>query len=157
MPLDVNAIALAEKLRTQEDQILELQKHGILLTSCTCPNCEVTSEKVEVEAKSNYHYVRCSCCKSRTSLRYLFVCFHMTICVQISIVVCSRTGTLLFGKKIEMQSFLLVAYFFVPTCPMSSSFTRLIYLVRVVLSSSATGARPANRLWCFTTASLGVC
>ena len=82
----------------------------------TCPNCEVTTEKVEVEAKSNYHYFRCSCCKSRTSLRYLFVCFHMTICVQISIVVCSRTGTLLFGKKIEMRSFLLIAYFFVATC-----------------------------------------
>ena len=38
--------------------------------------------------------------------------------------------------------------------PMSRSFTRLIYLVRVVLSSSA---RPANRLWCYTTASLDVC
>ena len=118
MPLGVNAIALAEKLSTQEDPILELQKHWILPTSYTCPNCEVTTEKVEVEAKSNYHYFRCSCCKSRTSLRYLFVCFHTTICVQISIVVCSRTGTLLFGKKIEMRSFLLIAYFFVATCLM---------------------------------------
>ena len=27
----------------------------------------------------------------------------------------SRTGTLLFGKKIEMRSFLLIAYFFVAT------------------------------------------
>ena len=30
MPLGVNAISLAEKLRTPEDQILELQRHHVL-------------------------------------------------------------------------------------------------------------------------------
>ena len=73
MPLGVNAISLAEKLRTTEDQILELQRHHVLPNSYTCPSCKVTTQKLEVEAKSNYHYFRCAGCKSRTSLRYLFV------------------------------------------------------------------------------------
>ena len=85
MPLGVNAISLAEKLRTPEDQILELQRHHVLPTSYTCPSCKVTTQKLEVEAKSNYHYFRCAGCKSRTSLRYLFVIltWHVLICVQL--------------------------------------------------------------------------
>ena len=83
MPLGVNAISLAEKLRTQEDQVLELQRHRILPTSYTCSTCQVTTQKVEVDPKSNYHFFRCAGCKSKTSLRYVlyFVCLFVCLFV----------------------------------------------------------------------------
>ena len=39
MALGVNAISLAERLRIQEDQILELQRHRILPTSSSFYMC----------------------------------------------------------------------------------------------------------------------
>ena len=163
MPLGVNAISLAEKLRTPEDQILELQRHHVLPTSYTCPSCKVTTQKLEVEAKSNYHYFRCAGCKSRTSLRYLFVCyFNMTrfnLCTTPNINSLFVQGRARFslGRRSRCGLFSwLPTSLWPPVSPTSSSFTRSICLATVANSSWAQAARLAPRLWFYTMEFLGV-
>ena len=73
MPLSVNAISLAYKLKSSEDQVHFLQQNGILPTSHTCSTCGVTCDKVTCRKGTNYFYFRCPGCKVETSIRYVIV------------------------------------------------------------------------------------
>ena len=155
MALRVNAISLADRLRTREDQILELQRHRILPTSYTCSKCRITTQKVEVDPKSNYHFYRCAGCKSKTSLRFskLFVCVYVCAhCVFVGLAHFSM------GRRLSCGLFS-----WSPTSlwqhvsPTSSSFMRLICLAATMANSSwAQAARPVLRLWFFTMGFSGV-
>ena len=70
MPLGVNAISLAEKLRTPEDQILELQRHHVLPTSYTCSVC--IFNRFSLSAQSNTYCDTCVeqiCCEGAGNMK----------------------------------------------------------------------------------------
>lgn len=87
-----NAISLADKLRSPEDQVEYLQKNRISPISFNCPACDIVCERVKRKSGTNYFYFRCPNCHLERSI---------------------RTGTLLSDKNIEMRTFVLIAYFFV--------------------------------------------
>ena len=107
MPLYVNAIYLAEKLRTPKDQVSFLQRHRILPSSYTCPDCNLTCEEAKLKHGRNYFYFHCPGCNAQTSLRFVCCC-----CFLFNLFFC-RTGTILFGKGIMLRTFVLMVYFFV--------------------------------------------
>ena len=45
MLFDLNAIALADRLRSPDDQVSFLQEHRILQHAYTCPDCDLTTEE----------------------------------------------------------------------------------------------------------------
>ena len=61
-------------------------------------------------------------------------------------VCCCRTGTILYGKKIEMRSFLLIAYFFVATF---MTHEQLIHEIDLSCESGtfklSTGSKTSNQ------------
>ena len=74
MPLYVNAISLAEKLRTPRDQVSFLQRHRILPSSYTCPDCNLTCEEAKLKHGRNYFYFHCPGCNAQTSVRFVCCC-----------------------------------------------------------------------------------
>ena len=75
MLFDLNAIALADRLRSPDDQVSFLQEHRILHHAYTCPDCDLTTEDVKLKSGTNYWYFNCNGCNSQTSLRsvHLFI------------------------------------------------------------------------------------
>ena len=54
-----NAISLADKLRSPEDQVNYLQKNWIFITSFNCLVCDIVWERVNWISGTNYFYFRC--------------------------------------------------------------------------------------------------
>ena len=54
-----NAISLADKLRSPEDQVNYLQKNRIFITSFNCLVCDIVCERVNWKSGTNYFYFRC--------------------------------------------------------------------------------------------------
>ena len=54
-----NAISLAYKLRSPEDQVNYLQKYRIFITSFNCLACDIVCERVNWKSGTNYFYFRC--------------------------------------------------------------------------------------------------
>ena len=115
MVLGVNAITLAEQLRTPEAQVAMLQQLRVLPLSRTCPTCSITTDSVMRREGTNYFYFWCSGCKSSTSL---------------------RKGTMLSNKGIPFRTFFLIGYFFVA---MSMTHQQLIHEVNLVCPEEEEG------------------
>ena len=69
MIFDLNALALADRLRSPKDQVSFLQEHRILPHAYTCPDCDLTTEEVKLKPGTSYWYFNCTGCNSQTSLR----------------------------------------------------------------------------------------
>ena len=54
MLFDLNAIALADRLRSPDDQVSFLQEHRILPHAYTCPDCDLTTEEVKLKPGTWY-------------------------------------------------------------------------------------------------------
>ena len=111
MPLNINAISLAEKLRSPADQVSFLQSRRILPKTYTCPDCQLTCEKAKLKPGTNYFYFHCPGCNSQTSLR-LVIAIMFLFMFMMSLY---RTGTILSGKGIMLRTWVLLVYFFAPT------------------------------------------
>ena len=71
MPLYVNDIFLAEKLRTYNEASF-LQSHRILPSANTCPECNLTCKEAKLKHGTNYFYFHCCPgCSAQTSLTLL--------------------------------------------------------------------------------------
>ena len=77
MSFNVNAIALAYRVRTLEEQVSFLQRHRILPTSYTCPDCNITCDEAKLKTGTSYFYFHCPGCKSKTSIRWL--CYNALV------------------------------------------------------------------------------
>ena len=115
MVLGVNAITLAEQLRTPEDQVARLQQLRVLPVSHTCPTCNITTDSVKRREGTKYFYFWCSGCKSSTSI---------------------RKGTMLSSKGITFRTFLMIGYFFVA---MNMTHQQLIHEVNLVCPEGEEG------------------
>ena len=54
-----NAISLADKLRSPEDQVTICKKYQISITSFNCLACDIVCERVNWKSGTNYFYFRC--------------------------------------------------------------------------------------------------
>jgi len=108
MVLGVNAITLADQLRTPEAQVKMLQGLQVLPTSHTCTTCNTTTKEVRRKRGTKYFYFRCNGCRCQTSI---------------------RDGTLLSEKGIAFRTFFLIGYFFVA---MTMTHHQLIHEVNLV-------------------------
>ena len=146
-----NAISVADKLRSPEDQVEYLQKNRIFPTSFNCPACDIVCERTgKVAPTTSTSDALIVILKGALGIVFCswYTLFQILFGVDVFWWVNRRTGTLLSDKKIEMRTFVLIAYFFV-ACFLTHQ--QLIHEVSLTLANGYFKTSKEKKTCCQTT------